>query len=55
MCTERREQGFNLGRWKVSQVKGIFCSMSRGGNGLDNALTERFFRSLKSERVKWRR
>lgn len=29
--------------------------MSRAGNCLDNAATERFFRSLKSERVKYRR
>ena len=28
--------------------------MSRHGNCLDNALTERFFRSLKSERVNYR-
>lgn len=30
-------------------------SMSRAGNCLDNAVTERFFRSLKSERVNYRR
>ncbi len=29
--------------------------MSRAGNCLDNAVTERFFRSLKSERVNYRR
>lgn len=29
--------------------------MSRRGNCLDNAVTERFFRSLKSERVNYRR
>ncbi|WP_305813102.1 IS3 family transposase [Photobacterium leiognathi] len=29
--------------------------MSRAGNRLDNAVTERFFRSLKSERVNYRR
>ena len=28
--------------------------MSRRGNGLDNAVTERLFRSLKSERVNYR-
>ena len=28
--------------------------MSRRGNCLDNAVTERFFRSLKSERVNYR-
>jgi len=30
---------------------GVICSMSRKGNCWDNAVTERFFRSLKSERV----
>lgn len=34
---------------------GIESSMSRAGNCLDNAVTERFFRSLKSERVNYRR
>jgi putative transposase len=34
---------------------GVICSMSRKGNCLDNAVTERFFRSLKSERVNYRR
>ncbi len=34
---------------------GITSSMSRAGNCLDNAVTERFFRSLKSERVNHRR
>ncbi|HIF9061304.1 TPA: IS3 family transposase [Photobacterium damselae] len=29
--------------------------MGRAGNCLDNAVTERFFRSLKSERVYYRR
>ncbi|WP_277850391.1 IS3 family transposase [Moellerella wisconsensis] len=29
--------------------------MSRAGNFLDNGVTERFFRSLKSERVSYRR
>jgi len=29
--------------------------MSRRGNCLDNVVTERFFRSLKSERVNYRR
>ena len=33
----------------------IVSSMSREGNCLDNAVTERFFRSLKSERVNYRR
>ncbi|WP_284217581.1 IS3 family transposase [Agaribacter marinus] len=33
----------------------IESSMSRKGNCLDNAVTERFFRSLKSERVNYRR
>ena len=33
----------------------IVSSMSRKGNCLDNAVTERFFRSLKSERVNYRR
>lgn len=31
------------------------ASMSRRGNCLDNAVTERFFRSLKSERVNYKR
>ncbi len=31
--------------------KGCISSMSRAGNCLDNAVSERFFRSLKSERV----
>ena len=34
---------------------GLTSSMSRAGNCLDNAVTERFFRSLKSERVNYRR
>lgn len=34
---------------------GIQPSMSRAGNCLDNAVTERVFRSLKSERVNYRR
>ncbi|WP_041932849.1 MULTISPECIES: IS3 family transposase [Cycloclasticus] len=34
---------------------GLQSSMSRAGNCLDNAVTERFFRSLKSERVNYRR
>lgn len=34
---------------------GVESSMSRAGNCLDNAVTERFFRSLKSERVNYRR
>lgn len=33
----------------------IVASMSRRGNCLNNAVTERFFRSLKSERVNYRR
>ena len=33
---------------------GISASMSRRGNCLDNAVTERFFRSLKTERVNTR-
>ena len=33
----------------------VISSMSRKGNCLDNAVTERFFRSLKSERVNYRR
>ncbi len=33
----------------------VVSSMSRRGNCLDNAVTERFFRSLKSERVNYRR
>ena len=32
----------------------IAASMSRRGNCLDNAVTERFFRSLKSERVNYK-
>ena len=32
----------------------ITASMSRRGNCLDNVVTERFFRSLKSERVNYR-
>ena len=34
---------------------GVEPSMSRAGNCLDNAVVERFFRSLKSERVNYRR
>ena len=34
---------------------GLRSSMSRAGNCLDNAATEPFFRSLKSERVNYRR
>ena len=33
----------------------IASSMSRKGNCLDNAVTQRLFRSLKSERVNYRR
>ena len=33
------------------RTHGITASMSRRGNCLDNAVTERFFRSLKTERV----
>ena len=36
------------------QAHHITASMSRRGNCLDNAVTERFFRSLKSERVNYR-
>lgn len=32
---------------------GMICSMSRKGNCWDNAPTERFFRSLKQERLHW--
>ncbi|WP_370633730.1 integrase core domain-containing protein [Frischella sp. Ac48] len=32
----------------------ITFSMSRAGNCLDNAVTERFLRSLKSERINYR-
>jgi putative transposase len=34
---------------------GLISSMNRRGNCLDSAVTERFFRSLKSERVNYRR
>ena len=34
---------------------GLVSSMSRAGNCLDNAVTERFFRSLKPERINYRR
>jgi putative transposase len=37
------------------QTHRIISSMSRRGNCLDNAVTERFFRSLKSERTTYRR
>jgi len=37
------------------QEQGVISSMSRRGNCLDNAVTERFFRSLKSERTYYRR
>ena len=33
----------------------VISSMSRKGNCLDKAVTERFFRSLKSERVNYQR
>lgn len=36
------------------RTHGITASMSRRGNCLDNAVTERFFRSLKTERVNTR-
>ncbi len=36
------------------RMHGITASMSRRGNCLDNAVTERFFRSLKTERVNTR-
>lgn len=38
----------------VLKEHGLTFSMSRRGNCLDNAVTERFFRSLKSERVNYR-
>ncbi|HFI1945608.1 TPA: integrase core domain-containing protein [Yersinia enterocolitica] len=34
---------------------GVTGSMSRKGNCQDNSVTERFFRSLKAERVNYRR
>lgn len=37
------------------QERGVTGSMSRRGNCLDNAVTERFLRSLKAERVNYRR
>lgn len=37
------------------QELAVTGSMSRKGNCLDNAVTERFFRSLKAERVSYRR
>ncbi|MFT0213595.1 IS3 family transposase [Pseudomonas sp. F1_0610] len=37
------------------QYHSITASMSRKGNCLDNAVVERFFRSLKSERINYRR
>lgn len=40
---------------RTLQENGIESSMSRRGNCLDNAVTERFFRSLKSERINYRR
>ena len=36
---------------KLLKSYGMICSMSRKGNCWDNAPTERFFRSLKSERL----
>ena len=36
---------------RLLRKHGITASMSRRGNCLDNAVTERFFRSLKTERV----
>ena len=39
---------------KLLQEHGMRCSMSRKGNCWDNAPTERFFGSLKRERVSWR-
>jgi putative transposase len=36
---------------RLLRTHGITASMSRRGNCLDNAVTERFFRSLKTERV----
>ena len=40
---------------RLLQNYGLVCSMSRSGNCLDNALAERFFRTLKSEYlVNWR-
>jgi transposase InsO family protein len=37
------------------QANGMVSSMSRSGNCLDNAVAERFFRTLKSEcRMNWR-
>jgi len=41
-------------RWLL-QVNGILSSMSRSGNCLDNAVAERFFRTLKTEcLMNWR-
>lgn len=39
----------------LPQELDVTGSMSRKGNCLDNAITERFFRSLKAERVNYRR
>ena len=39
---------------RALRMHGITASMSRRGNCLDNAVTERFFRSLKTERVNTR-
>ena len=41
-------------RVRALRMHGITASMSRRGNCLDNAVTERFFRSLKTERVNTR-
>lgn len=39
---------------RVLETHGIQGSMSRKGNCWDNAVVERFFGSLKSERLRWR-
>ena len=51
------DQGVQYSSTAFQQVlaqHNITASMSRRGNCLDNAVTERFFRSLKSERVNYK-
>jgi len=38
-----------LKKWRLLKSHGMVSSMSRSGNCLDNAVAERFFRTLKSE------
>ncbi|MDN0088782.1 IS3 family transposase [Yersinia nurmii] len=53
--SDQRAQYISAQFPSCQQELDVTGSMSRKGNGLDNAVSERFFRSLKAERVNHRR